>query len=128
MNLNKNSKLKEKVDSRKKISLLYDNNIIQRFNLYLRKKKNISLANKMFGSGQISEYDYHSYLKKISKENFLNKKKVEFLEEILFETEDCTLSSVFENGTIRYCINQYGMKDYYDSLEKAVENFVRISL
>lgn len=128
MKLNESRKVKGKVNDKKKISLLYDRNIIQRFNLYLKKKRNISLVNKMFGSGQISEYDYHSYLKKISKENALNKKNVEFLEEVLFSTEDCTLSSVFENGTIRYCLNQYGMKDYYDSLEKAIENFVRISL
>lgn len=126
MNINKN--IKEKAMALKKISLLYDNDVIERFNLYIKKRKNIFLVNKKFATGKISEYDYHSYLKKIEKEITLNKNKVDFLEEILFETEDCILSSVFENGSINYCINQYGMKSYYDSLEKAVEYFVRISL
>ena len=122
-NLNKKSTVNKKI-----ISLLYDNDIMKKFQLYLKMKKEISIANKMYSAGKISEYNYKNYLQKIKKENELSKKRVDFLDEVLFETDDCILSSVFEEGSIKYCINQYGMKDYYNNLEKAIENFVRISL
>lgn len=119
---------KKEVINKKVVSLLYDNEIIKNFNYFIKMKKDINKTNKLFEKGKISEYNYKNYLKKIKRENELLKNKVEFLDEVLFETEDCVLSAIFENGKIKYCLNQYGMKNYYNNLENAVENLVRISL
>lgn len=123
-----NAKPKSKGASKKIISLVYDNDIVKNLNLFLRMKRDIIVTNKKFSSGKISDYTYNESINKIKKERQFLKDNVDFFEEILFETEDCTLSCVFENKSIKYCINQYGMKDYYNSLEKAIINFVRISL
>lgn len=112
----------------KVVDMLSDNKVVKGFLLYLKTKKKIVVANKMFSSGRISLNNYTDYIKKVRREAELSKKNIMFLDEVLFETNDCTLSSVFENGSISYCINQYGMKEYYDDLTTALEHFVRISI
>lgn len=129
MGVKKNNKLNSSLILSKKMQMaLNDNKMVKGFVLFVKTKKKTVTANKMLSSGKISIYDYRDYIKKIRKENELSRNNIEFLDEILFETNDCTLSSVFEKGTIKYCINQYGMKEYYDDLKTAIENFVRVSV
>lgn len=129
MSIKKNNKLNSSFVSSKKLKMIInDNKVVKDFLLFVKTKKKTVMANKMLSSGKISIYDYKDYIKKIKKENELIKNNIEFLDEILFETNDCTLSSVFEKGNIKYCINQYGMKEYYDDLKTAIENFVRVSV
>lgn len=128
MNIKKNNKLNSSIISSETMKVALNNKMVKGFMLFVQTKKKTVEANKLLSSGRISVYDYKDYIKKIKKENELIKKNVEFLDEILFETNDCTLSSVFEKDTIKYCINQYGMKEYYDDLQTAIENFVRITV
>lgn len=129
MNIKKSNMLNSSFISPEKMKMvLNDNKMVKGFLLFVKTKKKTVAANKMLSSGKISIYDYKDYIKKIRKEDELIRNNIEFLDEILFETNDCTLSSVFEKGTIKYCINQYGMKEYYDDLKTAIENFVRVSI
>lgn len=128
MSSKKNNKLNSSIISSETMKVALNNKMVKGFMLFVQTKKKTVEANKLLSSGRISVYDYKDYIKKIKKENELIKKNVEFLDEILFETNDCTLSSVFEKDTIKYCINQYGMKEYYDDLQTAIENFVRITV
>ena len=128
MSSKKNNKLNSSIMLSETMKVALNNKMVKGFMLFVQTKKKTVEANKLLSSGRISVYDYKDYIKKIKKENELIKKNVEFLDEILFETNDCTLSSVFEKDTIKYCINQYGMKEYYDDLQTAIENFVRITV
>ena len=128
MSVKKNNKLNSSLISPETMKVALNNKMVKGFMLFVQTQKKTVAANKLLSSGRISVYDYKDYIKKIRKENELIKKNVEFLDEILFETNDCTLSSVFEKDTIKYCINQYGMKEYYDDLQTAIENFVRITV
>lgn len=129
MTIKKSNMLNSSFISPEKMKMvLNDNKMVKGFLLFVKTKKKTVAANKMLSSGKISIYDYKDYIKKIRKEDELIRNNIDFLDEILFETNDCTLSSVFEKGTIKYCINQYGMKEYYDDLKTAIENFVRVSI
>ena len=125
----KDVKINEKFDKRtKSIPLVSKTKMAKDIMLHLKRKQKIAMIKKLLADGMITINQEKEYINKITKEYKLSKDNVETLTEVLFETEDCSLSSVFSNGTIKYCLNQYGMKEYYNDLTTALENFVLVSI
>lgn len=94
----------------------------------IRTKRKTIMAKRLLTSGVVSLNQYTEYLKKVSKEKELLRREPKEYKEILFETEGCTLYAEFVEGSLKYCINQCGMKDYYEELTLAIERFAIISM
>lgn len=125
----RDSKINERFNKRvEKIAFVNKNKMAKDLLLYVKQKKKMAMVNKLLTAGFITATQHREYLNKITKEWELSKKNVDSLTEILFETDDCDLSSVFSNGEIKYCINQYGMKEYFGDLSTALERFIMLSV
>lgn len=125
----RDSRINKRFDnSLKKIHIVNKNKVAKNLVLYLKKKQKQSMVDRLLTSGCITQYQHKDYLNKITKEWELSKKGLDSFVEVLFETDDCELSSVYLNGEIKYCINQYGMKEYFGDLTIAIERFVMLSV
>lgn len=125
----KDFKINEKYNkSTEKINIIKKSKIAKDLLLHIKTKQKTSMINRLLMKGIITQSQHREYLNKIKKEKELSKRNVETYAEVLFETDDCVLSSIFEEGTIKYCINQYGMKEYFEDIVTALERFVMISI
>lgn len=115
-------------DNNKIVMMLSKHKATKGLLINIKTKRKTMMAKKMLTSGAVSMNQYTEYLKKISKEKELLRKESKDFTEILFETDDCTLCAEFIGGSLKYSINQYGMKNYYEELTVAIERFAMISM
>lgn len=102
--------------------------IIKNIIIILKTREKISMANKFFKKGIISETEFCDYKKKILKEKELSIKGELSKEEIIFEIGEYCLKSVFKDNEIVYRINQFGMEVEYYDLDTAIENFIILTM
>lgn len=96
--------------------------------LFFKTKQKVSMANKLLKRGKISDIEHHNYVKKVLKEKELISSNAETYEEVIFESDCCSLKYCLKGNKIVYSIEQCGVKTTFDDYNEAIENFVFITM
>lgn len=115
-------------ESNKIVTILNKHKATKGLLIDIKIKRKSLMAKRMLTSGAVSLNQYTEYLKKISRERNLLKRETGNFTKILFETDTCVLSEEFIDGSLKYSINQCGMKSYYEELIVAIERFAIVSM